>query len=312
MIIGKSSLLLLLASVLPGQSMHLALLTGSSEFFSPIIQGWYDECSRLDTGEGDVICEDILGENGSVDGKTCFRLNATDETEGVTCEHIVDQKRGVGFNITRDKKHCVALTRWLIEKGDVDAIAARCQYRPGMPPIIQDAKDAGIPMVVFGGSHDGLGPYVSSVGTNSVNMGRIVARLLKQLRPEGGTYLATYNEANSAERFHGFKEEIEKDNDRDDKAHWTEAPINYTELNPQPEFSDPLAYTGPHVGWDNNGFRGITRLGYDGIPMFLDIFHRAKPTAIVFLYQTPMRHENYTDFVDAHRHLNISYVSIKQ
>ena len=140
-------------------------------------------------------------------------------------------------------------------------------------------------------------------------MGRTMARLLKQLRPEGGTYLATYNDRGSAAHFHGFKEEIEQANNRHDKPHWTEAPINYKVFF-SGEQASPLPYTGPYPRWDPNGYRDITRMGYDGIPWFLEKFAEANPTAIIFLYQFPMRHHNYTDIVDKYRHKKISYIGV--
>ena len=294
----------------------LALVTGTDDFFFPINNGFHKQCeiyNGIDSnGSGsnnnNVTCTDTFDEMGRVARRVC-------KGNHVTCEHITDSRYttealNITVNMTYHKHFCLAITEWLVYRGDVDGIAIRCPYRRDMPPIISIAKEQfNIPIVVYSGPHEQLGPYVSYVGTDHVHMGKTIARLLKQLRPEGGTYLATYNDARSAERFHGFKEEIEKDNNRDDKAHWIETPINYTELNPYPQ-KVPICYTGPYLGWDPCGYRGITRLGYDGIPFFLDLFHKAQPTAIIFLYQFPMRHHNYTDFVDAYRHLNISYIGV--
>mmetsp|Transcript_38979 Transcript_38979/g.94249 ORF Transcript_38979/g.94249 Transcript_38979/m.94249 type:complete len:675 (+) Transcript_38979:2169-4193(+) len=260
---------------------RLAIITGSGEWSIPVQSGWYDECQRLD----------------------------------VSCRHYKDLHLETDdFNLTDaydvgDKHYCLTILKHLIREGNFDAIAARCPYRQDMPPIFEEAKEKGIPIAVFSGPHEGLGPYNTYVGTSHEHMGRTVARLLKQLRPEGGTYLATYNDGTSAARFHGFKEEIEKDNNRNDKPHWTEAPINYTELFPG-EQASPLPYIGPYPGWDPNGYRGITRMGYDGIPWFLEKFAEANPTAIVFLYQYPMRHHNYTDIVEKYRYKKISYIGV--
>ncbi|CAJ1936397.1 unnamed protein product [Cylindrotheca closterium] len=260
---------------------RLAIVTGSGDWSIPVQRGWYDECQRLND----------------------------------SCQHYKDLHLETDdFNLTDvydddDKHMCITILKHLIREGDFDAIAAKCPYRQGMPPIFEEAKAKGIPIAVFSGPHEGLGPYNTYVGRSEEDMGRTVARLLKKLRPEGGTYLATYNDGTSAARFHGFKEEVEKDNNRDDRPHWTETPINYTVLFPGDQAS-PLPYTGPYPGWDPNGYRGITRLGYDGIPWFMEKFAEVNPTAIIFLYQFPMRHHNYTDIVDNYRHKKITYIGV--
>jgi hypothetical protein len=242
---------------------NFAMVSGNSEFFHPIEEGWNDECNRL---------------------------------EGVTCEHFFAGSEALeANNLTyvreTDVKTCVTFIRWLIDRGGVDGIAAKCNLNEDDPHILQEAKDAGIPVVVFAGPH--VGPYVSYIGTNNIEVGRAMARLLKQLRPEGGTYVTTYNGPSSWERAVGFVEEIEKNNNRDDKAHWVEEPsLNYTALE-----------------WDTSEFKGVTKYGFVGIPHFMDIIAESSPTAIAFMYQSPMRQENYTDFVDRNRHQNISYVS---
>ena len=98
--------------------------------------------------------------------------------------------------------------------------------------IVARAKDAGIPVAVMEAeeAHRELGPFDTFVGSDPQHVGRTMARTLKQLRPEGGTYVAFYNDGSTHERFVGFKDEIEKDNNRDDRSHWVEAAVNYSHL----------------------------------------------------------------------------------
>ena len=264
----QMSLMLLLISWLPTftDAYHMVMLSGNSEFFEPIEKGWFDECDAI--GD-DVTCEYI-----QVSGANLANYS-------------------LPYNRTEDVRSCVPFMRYLINRGDVDAMAVKCNLvdPENDPPVFQQAMDAGIPTVVFAGPH--AGPYISYIGANNKEEGRSMARLLKQLRPEGGTYVATYNGPSSGERAAGFVEEIEKDNNRDDKATWIEEPnLNYTAL-----------------GWDQSDFKGVTGRGWDGIPWYLDILGEANPTAVCFMYQTPMRHENYTDFVDKNRHKGMSFVS---
>lgn len=182
----------------------MAMITGSDKQFDAIKNGWNDECDRL-------------GPN-------------------VTCETYHDLGPQLDeVNITKqpgDVAPCISLFRWLLRRGDVDAIVIRCPFRNGMPRVFDDANEKGIPVAVMEGrqSHAGLGNFDVFVGAYPDHVGSAMARTLKQLRPEGGKYLAFYNDASSGERFAGFKREIEKDNDREDGVHWEEAPVNYTLL----------------------------------------------------------------------------------
>ncbi|KAL3902365.1 MAG: hypothetical protein SGILL_010852, partial [Bacillariaceae sp.] len=180
-------------------AFHFAMVSGNSAFFEPIEEGWNDVCTELPN----VTCEHYHDD--------WTLLEALDEKYHWTPE-----------NRTVHGKPCVAYIRYLIDRGGVDAIATKCNVAEDDPggTIIQEATDAGIPVVVFAGPH--VGPYVSYIGTDNLETGRAMARLLKQLRPEGGTYAVTYNGPSSWQRSIGFVEEIEKDNDRDDKAHWIE------------------------------------------------------------------------------------------
>ena len=258
-------------SVTDGDSrkFHYAMVSSDSAFFEPIEEGWNDACETLGP---DVTCEHFS-----------FKAELLDE-QNLT---YVEDEHG---------RKCALFLRHLIERGDVDGIAAKCNPRYGLGLVddttrtwIQEAKDAGIPVVVFDGPHEG--PYLSYIGTDEFDVGQSMAKLLKQLRPEGGTYVAIYHNGSGKERAQGFYEEIEKDNGRDDKAHWVEEPsLDYAEL-----------------GWDDGlDFHAVSRAAIHD----LETIASKNPTAILFMYQTPLRLEEFPDFVDRTRDKNITFVSI--
>jgi ABC-type sugar transport system substrate-binding protein len=230
----------------PQPHRTFVMMNGGSSFFYPIEQGWLDACAKL---------------------------------PNVTCEHHYENKTWfaeAGYSREVDILPCVPLIREFIARG-VDGIAAKCNLDH---PLFQEAADAGIPVVAFQGNYDAV-PINTYVGTNNEYLGRTLARLLKQLRPEGGTFVCTYGGQSSYARTVGFLEEIQTDNNRDDKEHWYAAELNFT-------FNGDL------------GSNDTERLAT------MDLIAAHNPTAILFMYQTPMRNPNYTQFVDRHRHRNIS------
>mmetsp|Transcript_15674 Transcript_15674/g.38592 ORF Transcript_15674/g.38592 Transcript_15674/m.38592 type:complete len:545 (-) Transcript_15674:967-2601(-) len=261
-----SSLLVLLAfiPITPTRAYRYALVTGWSDFFEPIKRGFNDSCAKL--------------------GAECEIWDAHPDSL-------------VKFNHTWepavDRTWCIPIMRHLIERGDIDGFAVKCNTKPDFPPILQEANDAGIPTVVFAGPH--IGPYASYIGTNNDDVGRAMARLLKQLRPEGGTYAAVYNGPSSEERALGFIDELEQDNNRDDKAHWVEEPsLNYS------------AY-----GWGTiTDYKGATALGWDSVDWVIEDILETNLTALVFMYQTPTRHDNFTQVIQRNRWRNTSIISM--
>jgi ABC-type sugar transport system substrate-binding protein len=229
----------------PQPHRSFVMMNGGSSFFYPIHEGWLDACAKL---------------------------------PNVTCEHYYENKTWfyeAGYTREVDILPCVPLIREFIARG-VDGIAAKCNIEH---EIFQEAADAGIPLVAFQGNYDAV-PINTYVGTNNDYLGRTLARLLKQLRPEGGTFVCAYNGQSSYARTVGFLEEIKTDNNREDKGHWHPAELNFT----------------------------FTKLGSNNTELLvtLDLIAAHNPTAILFMYQTPMRHPNYTQFVDRHRARNIS------
>lgn len=177
--------------------LHFAMASGGSAYFEPIRQGWEDKCHELG-----IDCE--------------YRMeNATwweTEYEG------------------EDPKPCVHQMRDFLARG-VDGMAVKCNFDH---EVFYQAQAMGIPVVTFSSHHPA--PHTAYVGTDNYYVGQAMARLLKQLKPEGGTYVTTHSGDSATERHHGFEAEITKDNNRPDKAHWYPQPLNFT-------FSGDLGYT---------------------------------------------------------------------
>lgn len=121
------------------------------------------------------------------------------------------------------KCHCTQLAaiEEFIDAG-VDGIAMDPCDEGGF--IIDKATAPGIAVVTFDSDMPDS-TRVAHVGTDNAFLGRTMARLLRQLRPEGGTFAIIGNKKSCNA---GFVEEITKDNDRDDRAHWYE--VENTEI----------------------------------------------------------------------------------
>ena len=163
----------------------------------------------------------------------------------------------------------------------VDGISAACKFENVTP--WQQAHEAGIELVAFDGKppSDFPVPLAGSVGTDQHFLGRTMARLLRQLRPEGGSFGIVHTPA-FVDRVEGFRDEIFKDNERDDRSHWHEIELEIE------------SYDTPNA--------------VDQFHWYMDLLAERNPTAMLFMYQTPMRSENYTAFIDKNRHREITFI----
>jgi gamma-aminobutyric acid type B receptor len=221
-------------------NLTFGMVSGSSGFFEPVKDGWDNMCNVL----------------------------------GANCHYVVPNWSD--FDREMYIHPCVAEMSALI-KQKVDGIAVACTY--DAPEVFKEAADKGIPVVTFDSPPP---PGIASeayVGTDNSFLGRTLARLLKQLRPEGGTFaiIAVEGSENQELRVEGFTEEIMKHNDREHVAHWYEVERNF-------------AYD------------------YKEYMEMMDNYALLNPTAMIIMYQSPMRNLNWTKFVDANRHRNITYV----
>ena len=168
------------------------------------------------------------------------------------------------------------IVREFLELG-VDGIAMKpCGLTEGFD-YLDIAEKAGIPIITFD-SDVANSTRKAYIGTENEFMGRTMARLLRQLRPEGGTYAIV---APKVGRLEGFVEEITKNNDRKNKAHWHEVHRDF-----------PLSISGTNLTYMDQ----------------MELYALENPTAIITMKQSPMKHPNWTQFVDKNRHKNITYV----
>jgi gamma-aminobutyric acid type B receptor len=216
-------------------NLTFALVNGGSGFFDPAEHGWARECKNR--------------------GVTCHYRD-TNKTDECDCE----------CTQTKTMHELLAMDVLL----DGIAISPCRDLNDVIGPLIDEAFQAGVPVVTFDTDLPDS-KRVANVGTDNKFLGRTMARLLKQLKPEGGTFAIIGTR--KLERTEGFTEEIIKDNDRDDRAHWFE----------------------------------VERSGGDYWYQ-MEAYALANTSAMITMYQTPMRNPNWTHFVDTHRHRNITYI----
>lgn len=151
----------------------------------------------------------------------------------------------------------------------VDGIAiAPCTVTDELTELIRQVVEiAEIPVVTFDTEiPDAL--VSGHVGTDNAFMGITMAQVMKQLRPEGGTFARVVNEGDNVRvRSDAFRAEMIRNNERDGQARWYEVP------------ESPLALSGSPI-WQ---MENVTQ--YD-------------PTGIAVFFQTPMRSVNWTDWIE--------------
>jgi hypothetical protein len=228
--------------------IKLGLINGGSDFFAPVLEGFRDTCELLDL--------------------TCFAAqhSSTNTTEGVN-QHVF--------------KEYTAL-QWLREE-NIDGIAmkpATEEYNGYFPNLTAN----GLPVVFFDSDAPDVEEYrISYVGTDQEFMGRVMARLLRQQRPEGGTFYILLGKDGRNE---GFYYEITRDNDRDDRPHWH--PIPGTE-----EFGHSMQFV---------EFEGTER--YE---RRIEWAAKHNVTAIISFRQSSMKIPTWKYYVDKYRDQNITW-----
>jgi gamma-aminobutyric acid type B receptor len=221
-------------------SLSLGLINGNSAFFHPVRDGWEAKCKLL--------------------GVDCLYTDSN--VENLTDISCIDFKTKV-------------VKEWIRLKVDGIAIEPCWDALDEMRTLVEEALASGIPITTFDSDIPDSKRAVY-VGTDQVFFGRTLAKLLRQLRPEGGTYVLV-GDFVQEQRAAGFIAEISRYNDRDDRAHWY------------------AAETPPDIG------------GRSWLEM-MEIWAQQNPTAFITLIQSPMREANWTVFVDAHYHQNITYI----
>ena len=240
------------------QAFSLALYNGGSLFFEPVYEGWFHQCKLL--------------------GITCYASQQPDGDDG-------------------PPRKCFEYRREQVEKWmdmGVSGIALKpCSEHDEMRKLFDEAKQRGVFITLLDGDVANSS-RMSYVGTDNAFMGRTMAKLLRQLRPEGGNYTFV---GFKDPRNRGFVEEITRYNHRDDRAHWYEME--------GPTHDHLWAYYRVNNETDSHPFKNPP--GHNYMPV-MERAAALNPTAMIFMKQTPMRHENCTNFVDRNRHKGIIYI----
>jgi ribose transport system substrate-binding protein len=135
-------------AVVKSENLTFGLVSGTSAFFELARHGWFDKCEHF----------------------------------GVNCLYLIPNWETLDMEKYDDP--CEKEIEDLI-KLKVDGIAAACIYKTD---VFQKAADAGIPVVTFDNAPPDHIPHKAYIGTDQRFLGRTLGRLLRQLRPEGGTF----------------------------------------------------------------------------------------------------------------------------
>jgi ABC-type sugar transport system substrate-binding protein len=192
----------------------------------------------------------------------------------VTCEYI-----GPGPAADdNDGKIQAQIVMDLITNGTVDALSISVRDSAAMAPAIQMAHDKGIPVVTF--DSDAPESLRSAyVGTDNFFFGTQIAKVLKRLKPTGGTYglITSAESENLQERVRGFIHEMDHEGEI-----WSQVPGSPADI------------------------QGSVFVAMDKMHEFANA--PVPPTAIVPVMGAPMRSGTWKQFVDEHRNKNITLV----
>jgi ABC-type sugar transport system substrate-binding protein len=163
----------------------------------------------------------------------------------------------------------------------LDGIAAKPCDDDAVRQLFEEASALGIPVVTFDSDVENS-TREAYVGTDNHFVGATLARQLRQLRPEGGSYCLV---GSKEERVAGFREVISKYNNRAGSiGKWSEVAQNESAMD-----------------WEKAA--NWTAL--------LEHCARRNPTAIVMVYQSPMRDAAaWEAFARANRWRNITTIGV--
>jgi ribose transport system substrate-binding protein len=230
--------------------IKIGFINGGSTFFQPVLEGYRTTCQELDL--------------------TCYaaEFSKTNSSVGNQC---------VFKELTSMK--------WLQEEGIHGLALKPCTAEYNA--FLGNFTAAKVPVVFFDSDVESMKEHrIAYVGTEQRRMGVVMARVLRQQRPEGGTFGITLGKDGRTE---GFMEEIMKDNDRDDRAHWYPA-------------------EGNDLTVDGSLFN--TSSWEQKYSLRMEWFAQRNTTAIVSFRQTPMKIPNWKQVVDKYRDRNITYLGV--
>lgn len=192
---------------------------------------------------------------------------------GVTCYYVVS-------NGSECLEPRTTLLREYIEMG-LDGIALKPCDEPVIRDLFAEASAAGIPVITY--DSDVMNSTRDAfIGTDNYFVGNTLARLLRQLRPEGGTFCFVGDKEG---RNAGFRDVITKYNNRSTSmGKWYEVPpaTNAADLQADADWIGLMEHCASH-----------------------------NPTGIVVLYQSPMRNATaWEEFVVANQWRKITYIGV--
>jgi ABC-type sugar transport system substrate-binding protein len=163
----------------------------------------------------------------------------------------------------------------LIDAQAIDGLAVSVGRLSAIEPVIEKAMQAGIPVITFD-SDAPNSKRIAYIGTDNYFFGVQLAKVLKQLVPSGGLYGTVGSTSfNIAERLRGFEDEIS-------------------------------------AGGEWTGVEGSPADSMVNLTLAIEQmreFAKLNATAIAPVMGAPMRSGLWKEFVDEHRHLNITLVS---
>lgn len=182
--------------------------------------------------------------------------------------------------------------RGLIKLGGV---AAACDFRH--PAIYNEAREIGVPIFLVnknrpepGDNEYGLPEPDGYVGVDSRQLGKTMAKSLKQLRPQGGIYgfVMQWESSTANRQRDGFNEEMRVlPSDKEDVPEWHEV-TRYPYERPY-NLSVPCR----HLECQMEG-----------------LMQNSSADSVIFMYQTPIKDSRYHEWVDKYRPRNISLLSV--
>ena len=230
--------------------LQFGIVAGGSDYYLPVLDGWETACNRTAMIHPD---------------------------DPVVCHH----------RQSNENQTCEELVRELLTEYDLDGLAFVPCYRDDKdeslqhrPAFLEYLKTSDVPMLTFNSDHEsyhlGLPDRLTHIGADQHFFGRTLAKLLRQLRPDGGLYAHV---GDKAERIAGFETEIQRNNDRDGWGDWWSIEYPPDEI----EFD----------GW-------VAKMEY--------YIEEQNATCIVTMKQSPMRSDNWTQMVE--RHPDVLFIGV--
>ena len=225
----KQCLKLLILGIVPSQALRFGLINTGSEALASVVPGFFQRCAELGI-------EAINRTNIRVSGNATLTIDSY--------ENFYDLLYNVG-----------GIDGIAFKKGGGEVMAER------MREIVKEAFDMGIPSVTIDGDLENS-TRVAYVGTNQEFMGETMARTLRQLVPDGGTYALVDDKEGRTE---GLVREISRYNDTDGNPLWTL--VNFTYETDEEEEKECAEYSQTRV-------------------CYMEKYAEANVTAMLFLKQS--------------------------